>query len=203
MTLSMKAVAALFAAFISAATLVFTAPAKADETTQLAAKDTYKVTLSAALNGDAKQAKNVTFTIKALGESKDPPKTLTGPGSVDLVAGRYSITTTLQQLTVTEQVDVKGPVTYTAALKAGKATLAMITKIGGKPVKDEITWRVLTWKKDSKGNRQLITTVIGAQQMLLLPQGWYLLEANRNGKITKHTIEISNGRTYDYTLLEQ
>ena len=44
---------------------------------------------------------------------------------------------------------------------------------------------------------------IGAQQQVLLPEGWYLLEANRNGKITKHTIQITAGLNYAYTLLEQ
>lgn len=177
--------------------------ASADET-QVAAAPVHKLTLGAVLNGDAKAAKTATFTVQPISsDMKDPPKVVNGPGEIEVPAGRYKVVTTLESMTLTDQINVAAPVTYTATFQAGRATFALITKIGGKPVSDAINWRILTWKKNSKGERGVITQMVGAQQQVLLPEGWYLLEANRNGKITKHTIQITAGLNYSYTLLEQ
>ncbi len=128
---------------------------------------------------------------------------LTGPGRVSLPEGRYVLRAQLDQLVIEERLSVQGPTNHVVVFDVGFATLALIPQIGANPYRRNVAWRVLTWRKDRNGNRKILAVLTGSRPRIALPEGFYMVEATHDGKLTKHTIEIDRGRTYDYTLIKQ
>ncbi len=169
---------------------------------QLAAAPVHAVTINVMVNnGDTVAAKQVVLEIQpAYGNDNTEAKaSLTGPGKVQLPEGSYRIVATLEQMHIEDRMQVGGPTTHTVALQAGFATLRWIEQIGGKAMKNDVQWNILTYKKIN-GERQLIAALSGAQPRLTLPEGWYIAEATYKGRTKRLAIEVANGRQYDYTL---
>lgn len=169
---------------------------------QLASSPTHPVTINVTVNnGDHVTAKLVVLSIEpAYGNDNDEARaSLTGPGKVSLPEGSYRIVATLDGMRVEDRMQVGGPTTHTVAFQAGFATLKWIEQIGGKPIRDDVKWNILTYRKVN-GERQLITSLAGSQPHLTLPEGWYIAEATYKGKVKRLAIEVANGRQYDYVL---
>lgn len=155
--------------------------------------------------GQTHRIADVHFTIEPQGRNGDisGPVSLVGPGRVSLPEGRYVLRAQLDQFVKEESLYVKGPTNHVVALDVGFATLALIPQIGANPYRRNVAWRVLTWRKDRNGNRQLLAVLDGSRPQIALPEGFYMVEATYDGSLTRHTIEINRGRTYNYTLIKQ
>ncbi len=155
--------------------------------------------------GQTHRLADVHLTIEPLTKDSDvkAPVSLTGPGKVSLPEGRYKLKAQLDQFVVEQNFAVNGPTNEMVVLDVGFATLALIPQIGANPYRRNVAWRVLSWRKDRDGNRKLLAVLTGARPRIALPEGFYMVEATHGGKLTRHTIEINRGRTYDYTLIKQ
>lgn len=155
--------------------------------------------------GQTHRLRDVQLTIEPFSKEGDiaAPVSLTGPGKVSLPEGRYVLKAQLDQLVIEKKFNVNGPTQQVVVLDVGFATLALIPQIGANPYRRNVAWRVLSWRKDRNGQRKLLAVLTGARPRITLPEGFYTVEATHGGKATRHTIEISRGRTYDYTLIKQ
>lgn len=195
----LAALASLFLS-LSAAT-ANEAPVQTGEV-QLSAATLHEVVFQIDVNGgDYVTARDVQLSIEpgAGNGNKDASAKLKGPGKVKLPEGDYRITASFLDMKVEERMKVGGPTTHTVALKGGFATLKWIEKIGGKAQKDQVNWKILTYRKVN-GQRQLLQEPTGAQPRIMLPAGWYIAEATYKGKTKRLAIEIANGLQYDYVL---
>ncbi len=156
-------------------------------------------------DGQTHRLSDVQLTIESASTDGNLPAPVsrTGPGRVSLPEGRYVLRAQLDQLVVEERLWVQGPTNHVVVLDVGFATLALIPQIGANPYRRNVAWRVLTWRKDRNGNRKVLAELVGSRPRIALPEGFYMVQAMHNGKVTKHTIEIDRGRTYDYTLIKQ
>ena len=155
-------------------------------------------------DGQTHRLSDVQLTIQPSGQGEDAaPVALTGPGRVSLPEGRYVLRAQLDQLVIEEFISVRGPTNHVVVLDVGFATLALIPQIGANPYRRNVEWQVRTWRKDRNGNRKTLANLAGARPRIALPEGFYMVVATHDGQETKHTIEISRGRTYDYTLIKQ
>jgi len=91
----------------------------------------------------------------------------------------------------------------TAAMPMGTIRLRVISEVGGKAIRGPIRWRVMTYGKNEKGQRQQVAEVTEAQPELVLPAGWYVVHAETKGKTIKHPVEVTAGKTFKYTLVRQ
>jgi hypothetical protein len=90
----------------------------------------------------------------------------------------------------------------TAALPMGTIRLRVIPEIGGATMNENIQWRVTTFGRDSAGNRPMVAEVSGSTPELVLPAGWYVVNAQVAGGTIKHPVEVTAGRTFKYTLVK-
>ena len=187
--------------------LLFGAPApltaEAEQpATQVAAAPVHSVTINVNVNGgDKVAAKEVQLTIEPApgNNNKEARATLKGPGKVNLPEGKYTLIAFVQEIRVVDKLEVGGPTTHTISLVGGYATLKWINQIGGKAIKDNVEWRILTYRKVN-GQRSLITKLNGSQPRVMLPEGWYIAEATYKGEVKRLAIEIANARQFDYVL---
>ncbi len=89
----------------------------------------------------------------------------------------------------------------TAALPMGTIRLRVIPRIGGKTLQQPINWRLETFGRDAAGNRHEVAEVTGATPELVLPAGWYIVHVRLPDKKIKHPVQVTAGRTFDYTLV--
>lgn len=92
--------------------------------------------------------------------------------------------------------------TQVAALPMGTIRLRVIPRIGGKTMHTPITWRIETYGRDSAGKRHQVAEVTDPTPELVLPAGWYIAHAQLPGKLLKHPVEVTAGRTFKYTLVK-
>ena len=90
----------------------------------------------------------------------------------------------------------------TAALPVGTIRLKVIDRVGGRTIKAPIKWRIMTYGRDDEGRRHLISEVTGATPELVLPAAWYIVHAQLPNQVIKHPIEVTAGRIFKYTLVE-
>lgn len=179
-----------------------TADEKTDKT-QVAVSQGHLVTFDINVNnGDYVSAKEVLLQIEPMAGNKNAAlrASLKGPGKVELPEGKYKITAQLLETQVEERFEVLGPTTHTVSVTTGFATLKWITNIGKKPIKDEVQWRILTYKRYENNERRVIAVLNGSQPRLALPQGWYIAEGTYDGLTKRLAIEVANGVQYDYVL---
>lgn len=177
--------------------------ATADDKTQMAATKGHLVTFDIKVNnGDYVNARDVMLVIEAAPGNENGVKqaSLKGPGKVELPEGRYKITAQLMETRVEDSLEVVGPATHTVSVTTGFATLKWITDIGRKPIKDDVQWRILTYKRYENNERRVIANLTGSQPRLALPGGWYIAEGSYKGQIKRLAIEVTNGVQYDYVL---
>ena len=89
-----------------------------------------------------------------------------------------------------------------ANLPRGTVRLRVIPEVGARAVRAPITWRVMTFGRNSAGHRQLVTEVTASTPSLTLPAGWYVVHAELPDQVIKHPVEVTAGRTFKYTLVK-
>lgn len=167
---------------------------------QLAAQKLHAVTIEVDVNnGDYVTAKEVKLLIVPMTGS-DPKTDLKGPGKVNLPEGAYRVTAELYQIKQDSKLNVAGAMTHKVQIIGGFASLKWINQIGGKAVKDGVSWKILKYRKNADGTRALLATLTGSQPRIMLAEGWYIAEATYKGKTKRLAIEIANARQYDYVL---
>ncbi|MBC6405217.1 MAG: hypothetical protein GDA41_05740 [Rhodospirillales bacterium] len=154
--------------------------------------------------GQTHRLADVRLTIEPLAKEGGVAESISliGPGQVLLPEGRYRMRVQLDQWTEEKRFSVNGPTNQKVVLDVGLATLALIPQNGADAYRRNVAWRVFSWRKDRNGKRKLLAVPAGARPRITLPQGFYTVEASHGGKITRHTIRIDRGRTYDYTLIK-
>ncbi len=164
-----------------------------------------EVTLQVVITEGAKPLHDaVAFKISevAPGGRLEPVATKTGaPLKVDLPQGRYRVEARYGDTAVTSTFDVAGrALTHRISLNAGWAHLRVIPHRGALPLSSAIDWEILTYGRDASGNRHQVAVAKGPNPQVVLPEGFYLVRAKTRDALVKHTIEITAGQTYKYTL---
>jgi hypothetical protein len=168
---------------------------------QLATQKLHAVTIEVDVNnGDYVSAKEVTLFIVPTSGGSETKADLKGPGKVNLPEGAYKVTAELYQIKQDSKITVAGAMTHKVQIVGGFASLKWINQIGGKALKDGVTWRILKYRKNADGTRALLATLTGSQPRIMLPEGWYIAEASYKGAVKRLAIEIANARQYDYVL---
>ena len=80
--------------------------------------------------------------------------------------------------------------------------LRAIDRIGGRTLKGPITWRVMTFGRNDEGRQHQVAEVTGATPKLVLPAARYIVYAKLPDREFKHAIEVTAGRTYQYSMLQ-
>ena len=91
----------------------------------------------------------------------------------------------------------------TAALPAGTISLRVIDRVGGPTLKAPIKWRIMTYGRDSAGQRHLVTEITGATAQLVLPAAWYIVYAQLPDRELRHPVEVTAGKSFKYTLVKK
>jgi hypothetical protein len=99
------------------------------------------------------------------------------------------------------QVAQKGS-KQTARLTMGTVQLRVVPRVGGKTVREPISWEVRTYGRNANGKRQRVAEAKGATPKLDLPAGWYLVYAHLKDGTLRHPIEVTAGKTFKYTLVK-
>ena len=125
--------------------------------------------------------------------------------ALDLPQGRYRVTATYGETIVQDDITINSASSnHTVNLNAGYIDLKVIPHIGGDPVATPIDWKILTFGKDYQGKRQLLHEFPNnPRPFVVLPAGWYIVQAWEGDKLTKHAIEVVPGATLKYTLVRQ
>ncbi|MGH6948977.1 MAG: hypothetical protein ACREDZ_16725 [Kiloniellales bacterium] len=85
---------------------------------------------------------------------------------------------------------------------SGQVSLRVIPHIGGASVNQPIQWEVMTFGRDTQGQRQRVAEMVAAQPQFVLPAGWYVVHARVGGREIVHPIEVTAGRSFKYTLVQ-
>jgi len=187
-----------------AAAFGLSAPALGD--TQLASVgDQQRITLEAIIATGAKTLKDrVSFTISRIKNGAIGPIVATAdksPAEVKLPTGRYRVATVYGEVSIDSNLDVaSSTVKHRVNLNAGRVNLKVIPHRGAKAVKGDVEWEIMTYGRDASGKRHLVATARGPHPDLVLPHGFYLVQAKTRDAKVKHTIEVTAGHTFKYTL---
>jgi hypothetical protein len=196
--------AAAFCAFAAASA---GAPAAASE--QQAASDAaMPLKLQAVIVSGAKPIpRNVSFQLERLDKGRrERVANLTGGvADVKLEPGKYRLTTAYGATVIEEDIEVRSAkdLPHEVNLNAGEIGLRLIPRNGAQPVNTPIEWKVLSFRKNGKGERDVLFSASTPQTEVVLPAGWYVVHADEKGKLTKHTIEVGAGTRYVYTLVRR
>ena len=126
--------------------------------------------------------------------------------ALELPQGRYRVTATYGETIVQDDITINSASApnHTINLNAGYIDLKMIPHIGGDPVATPIDWKILTFGKNYQGKRELLHEIPNSPRtFVVLPAGWYIVQAWEGDKLTKHAIEVVPGATLKYTLVRQ
>jgi hypothetical protein len=166
-------------------------------------EDLKPVYLDAVIAAGAAPLSDVAFTIERV-HGGIVQEARGSNAQVDLPAGRYKVRAAFGETEVEKDIVVDGAnIRHTINLNAGEVQLNMIRGIGQAPIKDPIEWTVMTYGRDSQGNRHLVHQVTASTAHLTLPGGWYYIEARHNGALVKHTIEVTAGAAFKYFVMKQ
>lgn len=181
--------------------------AHAEGELQTAAATTKGFAVRAIINAGAKEIpQGVSFSLHRLngrGEAELAAHASGGIAEFDLPQGQYLLTTAYGAALKQELVNALPATNHTVNLNAGEITLSVIPGVGRPPLKEEISWEIQTFGRDSEGNRHVLHRVTGANPHLVLPAGWYFVAADYQGRRLTHTIEVGAGNRFDYTLVQQ
>ncbi len=151
-------------------------------------------------------AKDVSYTLERFGGGgSEIVATATGGRAVmNVPPGSYRLVTAFGAARVFENIEVNGKTKpHVVNLNAGEISLKLIPGVGRAAIKKPIIWSVYSYGKDASGKRVLLHETQGATANLVLSAGWYYILARNDERVTKHTIEVSAGQRYKYTLIEQ
>ena len=166
-----------------------------------------KVSLTAVVTAGAESLSDVEFTVTSV-DSTAPVqvKALSdqGPTTVEVPSGRYKVMASYGHTTAEKEISVGGaPSSHEISLNAGTVFLKLIKSVGGPMIKSDLDWEILTYGKDASGNRHLLASSKDAQARFVLPEGYYIARATKGTQAVKHTIEVTSGVTYKYTVILQ
>ncbi len=123
------------------------------------------------------------------------------PLKTTLADGRYQVEARYGDASALSVFDVSGrAVTHRVNLNAGWAQLRVIPHRGAQPLASAIDWQILTYGRDASGQRRPVAAMRSPNPQVVLPQGHYLVVARTADALARHTIEITAGHTYKYTL---
>ncbi len=91
----------------------------------------------------------------------------------------------------------------TAALPTGRISLRVIERVGGPTLKVPIKWRIMTYGRDDAGQRHKIAEVTGSRVELVLPAAWYIVYAQLPDRELRHPVEVTAGKSFNYTLVKK
>ena len=165
------------------------------------------VSLSAVVAAGGKPLNDVHFTVTSLGSTAPVQAEANSDGgkaTVKVPAGRYKVVASYGHTTSAKEITVgNGASSHELTLNAGTVNLKLLHNVGGKTINSGVDWEILTYGKDAEGKRHLITASQVAQPKFVLPEGYYLARAVNGTQSVKHTIEVTSGTTYNYTLILQ
>ncbi len=163
------------------------------------------LSLEAVVVEGAEPLRDVTYLVQRIdtGSHEDmKTKSVDGLAVVRLPSGRYRVTTTYGNTKRQQEVIVGDePAHHVVNLQAGTVRMKAIPNPGGRPFNENVSWEILTYGRDSTGKRHSIAKSKQAQPSFTLPEGYYVATVAAAGKQIKHTIEVTSGITYKYTLL--
>lgn len=167
--------------------------------------DQQRIKLEAVIANGAKTLKDrISFTVSRFENGAVGPIVATAeksPTELSLPAGQYRVATVYGDVTVDSNLEVSSSaVKHRVNLNAGWVRLKVIPHRGAKPVKGDVAWEIMTYGRDASGKRHLVATTNGPRPSLVLPEGFYLVRAKTRDARVKHTIEVTAGHTYKYTL---
>ena len=164
------------------------------------------LSLSAVAVAGADPIRDVHFSVTSLDGGSGEYKALSdnGPAEVQVPSGRYKVTATFGHAKAEKDVTVGADAAKVQiALNAGTVLMKLLHNVGGKVYKTGVNWEILTYGKDAEGNRHLLAASDKAQPKFVLPEGFYLARASTGTQDVKHTIEVTKGVTYKYTVILQ
>lgn len=204
MTGHIRAVA--FAA-IGGVWLALASTAGAEDATQTAAKtDGPGLEVQAVImEGAGAISRDVAFSLHSMNSRGDRKLEDSGTGGeaiLEAPPGEYILTAIYGATTREQKVRIEeGRGHHVVNLDAGEITLDVIRGVGQPSVTKPIEWKIMTYGKNSNGNRKVIYEETAVKPFLILPEGWYVVHAVNEGELVKHTIEVTSGVRYDYTLV--
>lgn len=163
------------------------------------------LSLEAVVTAGAEPLTDVSYQVQRLdkrGEKALEAQSVDGLAVVQVPKGKYRVTA--RYLSAKRQQDVvvgDRPSHHVVDLKAGTVRMKAISNPGAKAIPANLNWEIYTYGKDSNGKRHLITSSDLAQPAFTLAAGWYLAKVKRGGREVRHTIEVSAGITYKYTVV--
>ena len=191
-----------FSAVLASLLVLFSAATRADG---VEVGPLQTLSLEAVVVAGAAPLSDVSYAVQRLdkrGQKVVEAKSVDGLAVVELPKGKYRVTATYREAQRNQDVVIGDlPAHQVVNLKAGTVRMKAISNPGAKAIPSNLNWEVYTYGKDSNGNRRLITTSEKAQPTFTLPEGWYLTKVKRGAREVKHTIEVSPGITYKYTLV--
>lgn len=119
-----------------------------------------------------------------------------GPNpQVILPAGFYTVRGKYDSIQADLAVEIKPGIgyKYTVNLYAGKATLNASAK--GKPVKGQITWKILKGTKNKQGKHETLYTSNESSPTLVLREGKYVVVAEAGDLAGESKLEVEEGKT--------
>ena len=157
-------------------------------------------------NGGTPLQQGVTYRIDRIDQQAEPEFFQVSKSStkLELPHGQYRVTTEYGATKMEQNIVVGANNTkHVMNLNAGIIKLRMIPDINAKPLTSDTDWQILTYGKDAQGNRQEVHRVVSPDPELVLPAGWYVVQAYNGNTMTKHTIEVTAGISYKYTLVKK
>ncbi|WP_026987851.1 hypothetical protein [Fodinicurvata fenggangensis] len=198
---------AVVCAVIGGVWLALASVATAEDATQTAAKTdgTGLEVHAVIMEGAGAITKDVSFSLHSTNGRGDRKLEASGTGgqaTLEAEPGEYILTTVYGATTRQQKVRIDDEGSrHVVNLDAGEITLDVIRGVGQPSVTKPIEWTIMTYGKNSNGNRKVVYEETAVNPFLVLPEGWYVVHAVNEGEQIKHTIEVTSGVRYDYTLV--
>ncbi|MGH6960384.1 MAG: hypothetical protein ACREE7_07885, partial [Dongiaceae bacterium] len=117
-----------------------------------------------------------------------------------LVPGKYRVTGTLGNASVSRDIDVKSATRVVLDFNAGYARLAMIPARGAKLIPGKIHWEIYHYTKGAIDERLKVTEALESNPQFTLPHGFYTVRGRYEGVNAEMVMEVKAGILYKYTM---
>jgi hypothetical protein len=192
--------------FALAAIVSLSLPSQAEDQTA-ASTVLQAVSLSAVVVPGAAPLPDAAFTVTKVGPGlagEIVAKGSKGQAVVELPAGRYRIVASYGDSKAVEEIMVgRAPLKHQINLNAGTVQLKLIKHVGGPTLKQGVAWEILTFGRDAAGKRHFVTGSQESQPRFVLGEGFYLARATVGTQEVRHTIEVTAGINYKYSVILQ
>lgn len=192
----MRIALAAFAAIL-AATAVTVTPARAETPSNLA-KGNYRI--DAVAEPGAPEIWDAADVIVRDPAGRVVARRHAVPAVVDLPrADGYTVTVIYKQSAARTDLS---PGRNQVNLRAGEATLRLVTDSGGRDGPRPNGWEVFRYAPGHETGA-LVARSSAARPLLTLSEGWYEVRAVHAGGVTQHVIEVDAGRRFDYSIVAE